>query len=211
MMDSAAPIGTRPVERATASRARLLRRRLRQIWPHVLLIGLAVIFLVPFYWMVISAFKTKETMFTYPVEWLPRKWNWQNFATAMNYPNFPFLKFLWNSAYYAVLSTIGTVCSCAMVGYAFARLRFPGRQALFFITIATLMIPWVVTFIPTFILFKNMDDFTTRYLGFKTLGTYLPLIIPTFGGNAFYIFLRSMGRANSGRSGRSCCRWSNRR
>lgn len=167
----------------------LLRRSLRSVLPHVLLAALAIVFLVPFYWMIISSFKTKETMFTYPIEWLPRVWNWQNYPNAINYPGFPFLRFLWNSTYYSIGVTLGTVISCAMVGYAFARLRFPLRETLFYVTIATLMIPWVVTFIPTFILFKELDTFTTNLLNFKLLGTYWPLIIPAFGGNAFYIFM----------------------
>ncbi len=81
--------------------------------------------------MLVSSLKTKETMFTNPIEWLPRVWNWQNYPNAINYPNFPFLRFLWNSTYYAVAVTVGTVISCAMVGYAFARLRFPLRKPLF--------------------------------------------------------------------------------
>jgi multiple sugar transport system permease protein len=174
-----------PMQRIVAS----LRRLLRSVLPHVLLAALAILFLVPFYWMIISSFKTKETMFTYPIEWLPRVWNWQNYPNAINYPGFPFLRFLWNSTYYSIGVTLGTVISCAMVGYAFARLRFPLREALFYVTIATLMIPWVVTFIPTFILFKELDTFTTNLLNFKLLGTYWPLILPAFGGNAFYIFM----------------------
>jgi len=152
-------------------------------------VALAVLFLVPFFWMLVSSFKTKETMFTQPIEWLPRAWNWQNYPNAINYPGFPFLRFLWNSTYYSISVTIGTVMSCSMVGYAFARLRFPFRTTLFNITMATLMIPWVVTFIPTFILFKELDTFTSNLLNVRLLGTYWPLIIPAFGGNAFYIFM----------------------
>lgn len=166
-----------------------LRAALRVVLPHILLIAIAIAFMVPFYWMLVSSLKTKETMFTNPIEWLPRVWNWQNYPNAINYPNFPFLRFLWNSTYYAVAVTVGTVISCAMVGYAFARLRFPLREPLFVVTIATLMIPWMVTFIPTFILFKELDTFTSRFIGVKMLGTYWPLVIPAFGGNAFYIFM----------------------
>ena len=115
--------------------------------------------------------------------------HWENYPDAINYPNFPFLRFLWNSTFYAVGVTIGTVISCAMVGYAFARLRFPLRNMLFYVTLATLMIPWVVTFIPTFILFKELDTLVGTILGFRVLGTYWPLIAPAFLGNAFYIFM----------------------
>ena len=166
-----------------------LQKATKTVLPHLLLVALAVLFLVPFFWMLVSSFKTKETMFTQPIEWLPRAWNWQNYPNAINYPGFPFLRFLWNSTYYSISVTIGTVMSCSMVGYAFARLRFPFRTTLFNITMATLMIPWVVTFIPTFILFKELDTFTSNLLNVRLLGTYWPLIIPAFGGNAFYIFM----------------------
>ncbi len=75
--------------------------------------------------------------------------------------------------------TIGTVISCAAVGYGFARLRFPGREALFMITMSTLMIPPIVLFIPTYALFKSLG----------LIGTYAPLILPSFLGSAFFIFL----------------------
>ena len=104
---------------------------------------------------------------------------WQNFVEVLNYPGFPFLRFLWNSVFYAGSVTIGTVLSCAAVGYGFARLRFPGRDLLFGITLATLMIPPIVTFIPTYVLFR----------AFGMLGTYAPLILPAFLGNAFFIFM----------------------
>ena len=173
----------------TRYRPRSLRGTWRTLWPHLLLGALALLFLVPFYWMIISSLKTKETMFSNPLVWWPSVQHWENYPNAINYPSFPFLRFLWNSTYYAITATLGTVISCSMVGYAFARLRFPLRNALFYVTIATLMIPWVVTFIPTFILFKALDTLTTQAFGIKMLGTYWPLIIPAFGGNAFYIFM----------------------
>ena len=172
----------------SSSAARITPQRLRALISHVLLAFLAVIFLVPFYWMFISSLKTNQTMFSNPIVWLPSVLHWENYASAINYPGFPFLKFLWNSTYYGLGVTIGTVVSCSMVGYAFARLKFPFRNALFYVTVATLMIPWVVTFIPTFILFKEVDTLLSP-VGIKVLGTYLPLIVPAFGGNAFYIFL----------------------
>ncbi len=174
---------------AASGRRSTTAKFLRTVLPHALLIFLAVVFLVPFYWMIISSFKTKEIVFSNPIEWLPRRWVWENYPNAINYPGFPFLRYLWNSTFYSVGVTIGIVLSCSMVGYAFARLRFPGRSLLFYVTIATLMIPWVVTFIPTFILFKEMDAVTSSLLNFKMLGTYWPLILPAFGGSAFYIFM----------------------
>jgi multiple sugar transport system permease protein len=146
---------------------------------HLVLILVSVAFMFPFYWMLITALKENIKVFTYPLEWLPHPAHWDNFSTAVNYPGFPFWRYLWNSTYYAVSVTVGTALSCAAVGYGFARLRFPGRDFLFYITLATLMIPGIVTFIPTFILFKALG----------MLGTYTPLILPAFLGNAFFIFM----------------------
>jgi len=155
------------------------RRRALPIARHALLASVAFIFMVPFYWMITSALKTNDQIFAQPLVWWPSPLRWENFARALNYPGFPFWRFLWNSIYYSGAVTIGTVVSCAAVGYGFARLRFPGRDLLFVLTVSTMMIPGIVTFIPTFVLFKNLG----------LLGTYAPLILPTFLGNAFYIFM----------------------
>lgn len=155
------------------------RKQITSLLRHAVLIAVMLIFLLPFYWMVISSLKEDTLVFSNPVQWFPNPIRWQNFAEAMNYPGFPFLKFLWNSTYYAGLVTIGTVFSCSLAGYSFARLRFPGRDLLFGLTVTSLMIPSIVTFIPVFLFFKKLG----------WLGTYLPLIVPAFFGNAFFIFM----------------------
>ncbi len=146
---------------------------------HALLIGATIAFVAPFCWMVISGLKTNEMVFSQPIEWLPIPPQWSNFLDVLNYPHFPFFRLLGNSVFYAGSATIGTVLSCATVAYGFARFRFPGRDLLFTLTIATLMIPGIVIFIPTFILFKTLH----------LLGGYLPLILPRFFGDAFFIFM----------------------
>jgi multiple sugar transport system permease protein len=146
---------------------------------HVVLIFVSILFMFPFYWMVITSLKENIQVFTYPVEWWPDPILWQNYPNAVTYRNFPFLLYLRNSLFFSISVMLGTVISCAAVGYGFARLRFPGRNFLFVLTVATLMIPGIVTFIPTFILFKNLG----------MMGTYAPLIIPAFFGNAFFIFM----------------------
>jgi multiple sugar transport system permease protein len=160
-------------------RAERSRRSLTLVVRHVLLAAMAIAFMVPFYWLVISALKDNSQILARPMQWWPHPVRWDNFLRVLNYPGFPFLRFLWNSALYAGLVSLGTVLSCAMVGYGFARLHFPGRDLLFAITVSTMLIPGIVIFIPTFVLFK--------YLGL--LGTYAPLICPAFLGNAFFIFL----------------------
>jgi multiple sugar transport system permease protein len=156
-----------------------LRKRLVSVLRHLALITVTIVFLLPFYWMIISAFKENTLVFSNPIKWFPDPFRWQNFPEAFNYPGFPFLKFLWNSTYYAGGVTVGTILSCSLAGYAFARLRYPGRDLLFSLTIGSLMIPGIVTFIPVFLLFKNLN----------WLGSYKPLIVPAFFGNAFFIFM----------------------
>ncbi|MFN8486653.1 MAG: carbohydrate ABC transporter permease [Caldilineaceae bacterium] len=169
----------RNATRTQAARRLNTRKLLSSLLRHLLLIVVSVAFMFPFYWMLITALKANTKVFTYPIEWLPHPPQWDNFSKAVNYPGFPFSLYLWNSIYYAVSVTIGTALSCAAVGYGFARLRFPGRNFLFYLTLSTLMIPGIVTFIPTFILFKMLG----------MLGTYTPLILPAFLGNAFFIFM----------------------
>lgn len=167
----------------TANKSKRPRKPLRKviltILRHVALIIVVIIFMLPFYWMVISSLKENTMVFSNPITWFPNPIRWQNFPEAFNYPSFPFLKFLWNSTYYAGGVTIGTVISCSMAGYAFARLRYPGRNLIFSLTLGSMMLPGIVTFIPTFIIFKQLG----------WLGGYKPLIIPAFFGNAFYIFM----------------------
>jgi multiple sugar transport system permease protein len=177
----AAPIGHPPLDQANVAAPILsrLRRFLAPLVKHGLLIAVSIVFLVPFYWMVASALKDNSQIFARTPQWLPNPAHWENFPTAINYPNFPYFRLLWNSTFYAGTVTIGTVLSCAAVGYGFARLRFPGRDLLFGITLGTLMIPPIVTFIPTYVLFAKLE----------LTGTYAPLIIPRFLGDAFFIFM----------------------
>jgi len=146
---------------------------------HALLIVISLVFLFPFYWMVSSALKDNNQIFANPIYWIPNPAHWDNFITAINFPGFPYFQLLRNSIFYSGMVTIGTVLSCAAVGYGFARLKFPGRDILFAITLATMMVPPIVTYIPTYILFAKLE----------LTGTYAPLIIPKFLGEAFYIFM----------------------
>lgn len=139
----------------------------------------AAVMIIPFYWMVISSLKNNAEIFAQPIQWWPNPIRWENYSNAWNYPGFNFVRLLWNSLYYSGLVTIGTVISSALVGYGLAMFRFPGRNTLFGVTIATLIIPPVVTFIPVYVMFQKIG----------LLGTYAPLILPAFVGNAFWIFM----------------------
>lgn len=178
-INQAAPTTTPATQAATRSSKRVWRKRISSVTSHLVLLVFAIAFMLPFYWMIVTSLKTNQQVFTNPIQWLPNPPQWENYYKAITYPNFPFLRFLWNTVFYSVSVTIGTVISCAAVGYGFARLRFPLRNFLFYTTIATLMIPFIVTFIPTYILFKT----------FGMIGGYAPLILPAFLGNAFFIFM----------------------
>ena len=110
-------------QRRTAARLRgraLLQRRAVAVSRHLLLIAVAIPFLVPFYWLVISSFKSNAQIFARPMQWWPNPIQWDNFERTIHYPNFPYFRFLWNSTFYAGMVTIGTVISSAAVGYGFA-------------------------------------------------------------------------------------------
>jgi len=168
-----------PVADISLKRKKPIRKLLLPVLRHLILIAVTIVFLLPFYWMLISALKEDTQVFSNPIKWFPDPIRWQNFPEAFNYQGFPFLKFLRNSIYYSGMVTVGTVLSCSLAGYAFARLRFPGRDFLFSLTVASLMIPGIVTFIPVFLLFRQLN----------WLGGYKPLIVPAFFGNAFFIFM----------------------
>lgn len=161
------------------SRRRTPRQKAISVVRHCALIVSSAVFLLPFYWMVSSALKDNGQILGSTLRWVPDPVRWGNVSKLMNYPGFPFVRMLGNSLFYSVTVTIGTVLSSAAVGYGFARMRFPGRNILFGITMATLMIPPFIMFIPTYVMFKKMD----------LIGTYAPLIIPQFLGSAFFIFL----------------------
>jgi multiple sugar transport system permease protein len=146
---------------------------------YVVLVGAAVAFLLPLAWMISTSLKPKTQIFAYPLIWIPDPPQWGNYARALNNPSFQFLLFLKNSLIYAVSSTIGIVLSCSLVAYSFARLRWWGRDFWFVITLSTMMIPYPVTLIPLFLVFKEIG----------WVGTFKPLIVPNFLGTAFFIFL----------------------
>jgi multiple sugar transport system permease protein len=137
----------------------------------------AVLFLLPLFWMISSSLKPNYQVLEFPPRWLPNPIQWSNYAEALTYV--PFGRYAINTLFIAVMTIIGHVLSCTVVAYGFARLRAPGRDFLFLVLLATMMLPYPVTMIPI-------------YIGFKTVGwvnTFLPLIVPAFFGSPFYIFL----------------------
>lgn len=159
------------------------RSRTGRLVLHLVLIAIGVTFLLPFAWMLSTSLKESGTEFAYPPQWIPNPILWSNYKTAL-VDVVPFTIYFKNTVLIAVGVTIGDVLVTSLSAYSFARLRWPGRNALFVCTLATLMLPSIVTIIPTFQLM--------RHLGW--IDTFFPLIVPSwFGvsaqGGAFSIFL----------------------
>ncbi|NMB42486.1 MAG: carbohydrate ABC transporter permease [Firmicutes bacterium] len=151
---------------------------LGKLLTHLILICGAIVVMIPFAWMLSTALKRPSEIFRFPPQWIPSKPQWHNFVIALT--AYPFGNFLKNTLIITTLSTVGTVLSCSMAGFAFARLRWPGRDLFFLILLTTMMLPTQVTLVPEFILF--------RWLGW--VNTHCPLFIPAwFARQPFYVFL----------------------
>ena len=138
----------------------------------VALLLLAMPFVFPFWWMLTSSLKSATEVFAFPPTFLPKSWQWSNFVEVFEYQ--PFARQYFNSLYIAALVTTGTILVSSLAGYAFARIRFPGRNLIFLMLLSALMMPSEVTIIPNF--------FFMTFLGW--VDTHIPLIVlPIFGAN----------------------------
>ncbi|HVO39896.1 MAG TPA: carbohydrate ABC transporter permease [Spirochaetia bacterium] len=138
---------------------------------------LALVFIVPFLWMAFSSLKAPADLFLVPMRWLPSVPQWHNYVKVFS--QFPFFLDFRNTMFLVVVNIIGAVLSNTLIAYGFTRIEWKGREALFYVVLATLILPFQVIMIPLFILFHN----------FHWIGTFLPLTVPGFFGNAFFIFL----------------------
>ena len=145
---------------------------------YTLLFVLAFSFMLPLFWMVSSAMKDDSQVYTVPPVWIPNPAYPQNFYFAWN--TYPFNLFAFNTVFrYAIPVTIGVTISSALVAYGFSRIRWRGRDTLFYLCIATMMVPFQVTMVPLFIIFKQ----------FGWVNTFLPLVVPAFFGAPYFIFM----------------------
>ncbi len=175
--------------RVNARRSR--QATLRAIWLIFLQIIMTIVlisFLAPTLWMVSSSLKARTEIFAQPIVWIPQAPQWGNYLIALTM--MPFAKFAVNTFVICLLTVIGTLLSCSMVAYAFARLKWPGRDFFFALLLATMMMPEIITLIPMFIEFKT--------LGWTKPGTifgvlplnFLPLTVPAWLALApLYVFL----------------------
>jgi multiple sugar transport system permease protein len=153
-------------------------QRLARVLLFLLLTGGCVVFLFPIVWMIATSLKPAEKVFSYPPRLFYDTVQWSNYRDALS--KFPFFLYLRNSVIVTSVATSGTVLTASLVAFGFARRRFPERNALFAILLSTMMLPGIVTMIPTFVLFTKIG----------WVNTFLPLTIGSFfGGGAFNVFL----------------------
>ncbi|UVI31246.1 carbohydrate ABC transporter permease [Paenibacillus spongiae] len=145
---------------------------------HAVLLAGSIIFVFPLLWLVSTSLKSELQVFKVPPELIPKPFEWSNYVDMWTY--FPFFQFLENTMIIVVLSMAGVLVTAPLVGYAFARLRWPGRDLSFMLLLATMMLPSQVTMIPLYLLFNQLG----------WVNTFLPLWVPAwFGGGAFNVFL----------------------
>lgn len=151
------------------------RARIGQSLIFLILAAGSILFVAPVVWMFVSALKANVDIFD--GRWIPRTWNWVNFKDAWQIA--PFGTYARNTLIVSVVGVTGNVISSSLVAYSFARLRWPGRDIVFIVVLATMLIPGIVLFIPQFILWSK--------LGY--VDTWVPLTVPAWFGSPFYIFL----------------------
>lgn len=136
-----------------------------------------LVFLAPFFWMVSTSLKADAQIFTFPPVWVPEPARWENYPRALQ--AFPFIRYTGNTLFLCVMCIVGVVASCSLPAYGFSRLEWKGRDALFVVMLATVMLPAQATMLPVFLLFRKLH----------WTGTFFPLFVPSFFGGAFGIFL----------------------
>ncbi|MGE5572254.1 MAG: carbohydrate ABC transporter permease [Bacteroidota bacterium] len=163
---------------AGARRGLRVRRAAARAISYAVVIAGALVLLVPFFWMVSSSLKELKDVFAYPPVWLPIPPQWHNYLDAWR--AVPFGRYLANTVFVTVLGMFAEITSCTLVAYGFARYSFPGRNALFLILLSTMMLPYHVTLIPTYMIWRNL----------KLLDTFDPLVLPAWTAwGPFYVFL----------------------
>jgi multiple sugar transport system permease protein len=145
--------------------------------PHFGLIAVGLLFLGPFAWLVLTSLKTPSEIFAVPTVWIPEKLQWSNYVDATQM--IPFVRYTLNTLYICFFSIVGQLIASPLVAYALARMKFKGRNFIFFLMMGTMILPFQVTMIPLYVLFNKME----------MINTYWPLILPNFFGSAFYIFM----------------------
>jgi ABC-type glycerol-3-phosphate transport system permease component len=180
------PEGTLPLagsvpaypDQAVSGKGRhILRRGTRQLLLLALVAPLALLFLMPWAWMLSTAGKSSDLIWKMPPVWIPPVYHWENYPEAWKMGDFG--RYYLNTLFICMVAVFATVTSSTLAAYAFARIKFPGRQVLFVIVLSTMMLPLQVTLIPLYMIFSKLE----------WVNTFRPLLVPLFFGDAFSIFL----------------------
>lgn len=159
-----------------AKKAKSLRA-IRRVVLYTAVILLGFTYAMPLLWMVSTSLKTDPQVYHVPPIWIPNPVRWANYPEALS--SRPFATYALNTLKYALLAVTGAILSNALVGYGFSRIRWPGRNVLFFVCISAMMLPFQVRMIPLYLTFKDLN----------WLNSYKPLVVPLFLGGAYHIFL----------------------
>lgn len=144
---------------------------------YVFLIILAILFILPIFYLFMGSFKAESELFRVPFKWLPDKFQFGNYINM--FQSIPFFHYLKNTMIIVICNIVGSLISCSLVAYGFSRLRWPGRDKVFVLVLITMILPYQVTLVPLFLMFTKMG----------WIGTFLPLTVTCFFGNPFFIFL----------------------
>ena len=149
----------------------------RYVLPRLVLIPLSLLFLLPLFWMISVGLKPTSELSQYPPTLWPDDERWTNVADAVD--AIPFWRYLWNTSVITFLTVVGSAISNPIVAYGFSRIEWPGRDKVFALVLATVFIPFPVLIVALFDIYAELG----------WINTYLPLVLPMFFGNAFWIFL----------------------
>lgn len=161
------------LSRASAQR----RQQILSVIKHVILIAFSVTFLLPWAWMISTSLKPPPQLFVLPPIWIPDPISWSNYPLV--FARYPFVLYGANTLTIALATVLGAVLSNTLIAYSLGRLRWRGRDFAFIFVLATMMLPFQVTMIPLYIVFRNLH----------WLDSFLPLIVPSFFGSPYYAFL----------------------
>ena len=156
---------------------RTMRIIYEKIIPRILLLLLSFVYILPYYWMIVSSIKSNEELRLVPPTLFPRSFVYENYILAVKY--IPFLLFFKNSLILTVFSMIGATITNSLVAYSLSKIEWPGREVLFTIIIATIFIPFPVVLVGLFDIFAKL----------QLINTYVPLILPYFVGSGVYTFM----------------------
>ena len=160
-----------------AGERRYIKKQINGALIHLVMIVLGICFVFPFLWMLATSLKTTNAAASLNLSMIPDPFVWENYVEIFTSVSFD--RYIFNTLYLSVFALVGQVFSSSVVAYSLSHIRWWGRKIIFAVVIATMLIPYQVTMVPVYIIFRNLG----------MLGTYLPLILPNFTAGAFYVFL----------------------